>query len=82
MKFMGAAKALVDKGKEAASKNADKIENAIDKTGRVCRSQDRWKTDQPDPEGCACGKESDSSEEVATLFALPPDCSLVSTPYD
>ena len=32
MKFMGAAKALVDKGKEAASKNADKIENAIDKT--------------------------------------------------
>lgn len=32
MKLMGAAKALVDKGKEAASKNADKIEKAIEKT--------------------------------------------------
>lgn len=32
MKLMGAAKALVYKGKEAASKNADKIEKAIDKT--------------------------------------------------
>lgn len=32
MKFMNAAKALVTKGKEAASKNADKIESVIDKT--------------------------------------------------
>ncbi|EQM30111.1 MULTISPECIES: antitoxin [Rhodococcus erythropolis group] len=32
MKLMGAVKTLVNKGKEAASKNADKIEGAIDKT--------------------------------------------------
>ena len=35
MKFMGAAKALVDKGKEAASKNADKIETRSTKPPRL-----------------------------------------------
>ncbi|MCQ4150458.1 MULTISPECIES: antitoxin [Rhodococcus] len=39
MKLTGAAKALVDKGMEAASKNADKIENAIDKTAAAAETK-------------------------------------------